>query len=155
MDVQVGYWTDPSVLLHYCLFHLMQFSLLFFSFVLIGRAHTTWRTLEGSGASSRIPGSFIFSTLSFTRTTPKSGNKENFFRQSSLDKRVAVCTLDEEVNDDNNEDQKRLRPMLIRGVLVKEESRDCQVQGQVQRNYRCQDSALPLSPGIFVNGFPL
>ena len=77
------------------------------------------------------------------------------FRQSSLDKRVAVCTLDEEVNDDNIEDQKRVRPILIRGVLVKEESRDCQVQGQGHRNYRCQDVPLPLSPGILVNGFPL
>ena len=95
--------------------------------------------------------------------------KKFFLRQSSLDKRVAVCTLDEEVTDENIEDQKRVRPILIRGVLVKEESRDCQVQGQghgqgqgqgqVQgeghRNYRCQDAALPLSPGILVNGFPL
>ena len=78
-----------------------------------------------------------------------------------------MCTLDEEINDDNNEDQKRVRPILSRGVLVKEESRDCQVQGQGQvhgggqvqgqgqRNYSCQDAALPLSPGILVNGFPL
>ena len=106
----------------------------------------------------RIPGSLKFSTLFCTRTTPKSGTQD-FFRQSSLDKRVAICTLDEEVNDDNIEDQKRVRPILIRGVLVKEESRDCQGQGQGQgqghRNYRCQDAALPLSPGILVNGFPL
>ena len=78
------YWSiDPSVSLH-CLFHLMQCSLLFFSFVLKGRAHMTWRTLEGSGASSRIPGSWIFSTLSFTRTPPKSETQEKFFSDRVL-----------------------------------------------------------------------
>ena len=100
--------------------------------------------------------SFLYTHVpsSFHVHVPRVGTK-NFFRQSSLDKRVAVCTLDEEVNDDNIEDQKRVRPILIRGVLVKEESRDCQGQGQGLRNYRCQDAALPLSPGILVNGFPL
>ena len=70
---------DPSVLLNYCFFHLMQCSLLFFSIVLIGRAHTTWRTLEGSEASLRIPGSLKFSILSFSHTPHKSGTQGNIF----------------------------------------------------------------------------
>ena len=84
---------DPSVLLNYCLFHLLQCSLLFFSFVLIGRAHTTWKTLEGSGASLRIPGSLIFSTLSFTRTPPKSGTQGNIFSDRVLWINESQCAL--------------------------------------------------------------
>ena len=65
--------------------------------------------------------------------------------------------------------------MLIRGVLVKEESHDCPGQqggqhkgqqggqqgcqhgGQQGPPRRCQgqEGVLPLSPGILVNGFPL
>ena len=151
---------DPSVLLHYCLFHLMQrsFVILFFRF-----KRQSSHDLEDVGG---IRGKFedsrfldILYSFLYTYPTQEWNPRKILFRQSSLDKRVAICTLDEEVNDDNIEDQKRVRPILIRGVLVKEESRDCQGQGQGQgqghRNYRCQDAALPLSPGILVNGFPL
>ena len=91
-------------------------------------------------------------------------------RQDSLDKRLAVsCKLDEEVNEESLEkegigEQRRVKPLLVRGVLVKEESHDCLGQQglQGQQGYqgpthRCQghESVLPLSPGILVNGFPL
>ena len=80
-------------------------------------------------------------------------------RQNSLDKRLAVCTLDEEVNEDGLEekDPKRVKPLLIRGILVKEESHESPGQQGQGPGYRCQDqeSVLPLSPGILVNGFPL
>ena len=87
-----------------------------------------------------------------------------------MDKRFAVCTLDEEVNEKSIvekggiEEQKRVKPALIRGVLVKEESHDFPgyqghpgQQGQKGPPHRCQghESVLPLSPGILVNGFPL
>ena len=68
-----------------------------------------------------------------------------------MDKYLAGA-LDEEVNKDGvekkwDEDQKRVKPLLTRGVLVKEESQDYPGQGQ--------ENGLPLSPGILVNGFPL
>ena len=62
---------------------------------------------------------------------------------------------------------KRVKPLLIRGILVKEESHDNpdqgkgkgQGQGQWQQGpphrFQGQESVLPLSPGILVNGFPL
>ena len=62
--------------------HAVFLFILFFRFK--GRAHMTWRTLEVSGASSRIPGSLIFSILSFTRTPPKSGTQEIFSQTEFL-----------------------------------------------------------------------
>ena len=73
-----------------------------------------------------------------------------------MDKYLAGA-LDEEVNKDGvekkwDEDQKRVKPLLTRGVLVKEESQDYPGQGH---HCQGQENGLPLSPGILVNGFPL
>ena len=70
---------------------------------------------------------------------------------------MAVCTLDEEVNEDGLEEKepKRVKPLLIRGILVKEESHDNPGQEPPHRGCQGQESVLPLSPGILVNGFPL
>ena len=96
----------------------------------------------------------LFIHIDFLPSSPCAKCKNSSCRQSSLDKRLAVCTLDEEVNEDGLEEKepKRVKPLLIRGILVKEESHESPgQQGQGQG----QESVLPLSPGILVNGFPL
>ena len=102
----------------------------------------------------------LFIHIDFLPSSPCAKCKNSSCRQSSLDKRLAVCTLDEEVNEDGLEEKEpsRVKPLLIRGILVKEESHDSPGQEPGQEPpHRCQgqESVLPLSPGILVNGFPL